>query len=43
MNATEAGKVIMVANAIMKSESLSVVQQISMVDDLLKKLNDLSN
>lgn len=42
VNATEAGKVIMVANAIMRSESLSVVQQISMVDDLLKKLNDLS-
>ncbi|PRQ17313.1 putative exosome complex RNA-binding protein 1/RRP40/RRP4 [Rosa chinensis] len=42
VNATEADKVIIVANAIMNSESLSGVQQIGMVDKLLKKINDLA-
>ncbi|XP_050377424.1 uncharacterized protein LOC126794698 isoform X2 [Argentina anserina] len=40
VNATEADKVIIVANAIMNSENLSGVQQIAMVDKLLKKIND---
>lgn len=43
MNATEADKVIIIANAIMNSEHLSGVQQIAMVDKLLKKINELAS